>query len=384
MQRAAAPTALAALFLAAATLPAATTAAPILGQHPQAAPHAGQQVQPDRLLANLGALPPHRAGHGSPEDVAGLRQAEQWLIARLGDLGYQPETQDVPRPRRLANLTPPDAPTPRNIWVDLPATIQPPTADAETPGQPGDATKDAPEANAGPIVVMAHLDAVRGSPGVDDNATGVAALLELAAVLRDRDRRRPIRLLFTTLEEVGLVGAEHHVRQTILPAIARGHPRVSGALSVDMIGYYSDEPGSQRSPLEAIPGLVEVPDRGDFLALVGLSAHRAFTGALAHAMRQAQPEAPVVVADFFAFPVPDIMRSDHARFLAVGLPGAMLTDTANFRNPHYHKPTDTIDTIDHERYTRAVRQLAGAVDLLASWRSWPEPPPLPTATEPGT
>lgn len=300
------------------------------------------RVDGPRALATLEEIPTKRAGYRTPEDVAGLRRAEEMVADRLIALGYEPQFQDVERPPRIALTTPPDAPTPRNIWVDLPGE--------------GDHALEW-------LVVMAHLDAVVGSPGADDNGTGVVALLELAANLRERPRERSLRLLFTTLEEVGLQGARAHCVEWLEPKVEAGQMRIYGGISLDLLGYYSDEPGSQRSPLPPIDG-VEQPDRGDFLALVGIRRHQAFTQDFSRFMREAEPDAPVVVIDMFVVPPPDILRSDHAEFLIRGWPGAMLTDTANFRNPHYHKPTDTVETIDRERFVRAIGQIVGATDAM--------------------
>ncbi|MEO1007715.1 MAG: M20/M25/M40 family metallo-hydrolase [Planctomycetota bacterium] len=344
-----------ALAIAAVLAPVLAVATPASAQDANPAPTAQDLVDGNRVMAALRALPEARAGRSTPEDVAGLLETEEYVLTQLRGMGYDPITEDVARPERIARTTPPDAPTPRNIYVDLEGS--------------GDLAKNT-------IILLAHIDAVSGSPGADDNGTGTAALLELARVLKDQPRRRSIRLLFTTLEEAGLIGARHHVRRTITPAIAEGDIIVDGALSLEMLGYFSDEPGSQQSPIPAIEGVYEPPDRGDFLALVGLRQHRDFTDVLANAMRRAEPEAKILQADFFGFAAPDIMRSDHAEFWRLGLPAAMFTDTANFRNPHYHQASDTIETIDRARYIRAVRQVAGAVQELSMLKDWPKAPPL--------
>lgn len=310
-------------------------------QHPQ---HPWHHVESARAMEMLAQLPTQRAGHRTPEDTAGLQRAEEWVLERLRTLGCEPQTQDVPRPDRIANLTPEEAPTPRNIWVDLPGD--------------GELAREW-------LVVMAHIDARLGSPGADDNGTGVVALLEMARLIKDRARQRSVRLLFTTLEEAGLLGARKHVADTIEPKVEAGEMTVFGAISLEMLGYYSDEPGSQRSPLPPMEGF-EQPDRGDFLAILGVKRHQEFSQGLAAAMLEAEPEAKVLPIDMFVVPPPDLMRSDHAEFLIRGWPGVMLTDTANFRNPHYHQATDTVDTIDEERFARAISQVIGAVDLLAN------------------
>ena len=302
------------------------------------------RVDEARVMDLLASLPTARAGHGSYEGVAGLRQTEGLVLEHLRVLGYEPQTQDVPRPERLAMTTPLGAPTPRNIWVDLPGT-------GERAGEL--------------LVMMAHMDAVVGSPGADDNGTGVVALLEMARLLKDRPRQRTLRILFTTLEETGLHGARLHATQSIQPEVDAGTTTVVGGVSVEMLGYYSDEPGSQRSPLPPMEGF-QPPERGDFLALLGVRRHQAFTQTLTKAMLEAEPQAKVLTIDMFLVPPPDLLRSDHAEWLIRGWPGAMLTDTANFRNPHYHQATDTVETIDGPRFARAVSQIIGATDTMAN------------------
>ncbi|MFI4915922.1 MAG: M20/M25/M40 family metallo-hydrolase [Phycisphaerales bacterium JB060] len=330
-----------------ATLSIAWLAVPgvVWAQAEQAVP-AGpwHTVDTARAMAMLAELPVTRAGHRTPEDTAGLQRTEALVLEKLRALGYEPQTQEVPRPQRIARLTPEEAPTPRNIWVDLPGE--------------GELASEW-------LVVMAHADAVVGSPGADDNGTGVVALLEMARMLKDRPRQRSVRLLFTTLEEAGLHGARKHASETIGPRVESGAMAVFGAISLEMLGYYSDEPGSQRSPLPPMDGL-EQPDRGDFLAILGVKRHQDFSRALMQAMLEAEPQAKVLPIDMFVVPPPDLMRSDHAEFLIRGWPGVMLTDTANFRNPHYHQASDTVDTIDKERFARAISQVIGAVDRLAN------------------
>ncbi|MEQ8316242.1 MAG: M20/M25/M40 family metallo-hydrolase [Phycisphaerales bacterium] len=313
------------------------------GQQAQPAEARWHEVAADAVMALLAELPTQRAGYRTPEDAQGLRDTEELVLGKLRAMGLEPQTQEVTLPERLAQITPEEAPTPRNIWVDLPGE--------------GELASEW-------LVVMAHTDAYFGSPGADDNGTGVVALLEAARLLHDRPRQRSIRLLFTTLEETGLIGAREHVVEHLEPAVDRGELSIYGAISLEMLGYYSDEPGSQRSPLPPMEGF-RPPDRGDFLAILGVRRHQPFTQALAAAMLEAEPEAGVLAIDFFVVPPPDLMRSDHAEFLIRGWPGAMLTDTANFRNPNYHTANDTLETIDRDRFARAVSQVISAIDSLA-------------------
>jgi Zn-dependent M28 family amino/carboxypeptidase len=242
------------------------------------------------------------------------------------------------------------------------------------------------------IVVGAHFDAVPLAPGADDNGSGVAALLELARAykaLHDAGwtQGSTIRLVFFNLEEVGLVGSAHHVEQWKIkslgldrkpdaaegataqkPAAPKAPPvreRISLMLSLECLGFFSDEPNSQNSPFKPIPGVFEPPTVADNIVLVTIAKHQGMCKDLEAAMLKAAPALKIFRADFSPLPLPDLMRSDHAPFMLAGVPAFMVTDTANFRNPNYHKPTDTVDTLDLPRLTLVTQAVAGAVWELA-------------------
>ncbi|MDX2130776.1 MAG: M20/M25/M40 family metallo-hydrolase [Planctomycetota bacterium] len=318
-------------------------------------------VERDRLVEFIKALPQARSPMGDQAHQDGLRRAEALVRDRLVALGLTPVEQPFPwRPRPTRpTQTPgeavpaaPPEPAPEQTWHNY---------IVEFPG-----TDLADEV----LVLGAHFDAVPNSPGADDNATGAAALMELARVLKDVPRRRTLRLCFFNLEEVGLVGSRAYV-QSLSPA---ERARVVGMVSLEMLGYYSDKPGSQQSPIPPIEGVWDPPTVGDTIAVVGLARDRAFSQPLMAAMRDAEPALKITPVDFLPVPVPDMMRSDHAPFVHSGLAGFMLTDTANFRNPHYHTPGDTLDTLDLARYELVVRALAGAATSLGNAESWKPAP----------
>lgn len=350
--------------------PGATAIAPAPG------PEAG--VVRERLLEELAALPTKRSPNGGPAHRDGLRRTEELLLEKLRGLGYQPRTHDVDylgSGRADRGKTPDDPaaepPKPwRNIIVEIPGTTRPDEV----------------------LVFGAHFDAVVRSPGADDNGTGTVALLEMARLLKDRPMQRTLRLVFFNLEEVGLVGSrayvqsiEHEIKGEIDPAAAGGGSggsgeaegaasaepvrkpptrRFLGMVSIDGVGYFTDEPNSQRSPIPE-SRLFKPPTVGDFIAMGGIGRHRTFSQALTRAMRAAAPELKVVTVDFLPIAPPDLLRSDHAPFLAAGVPAVILADTANFRSPHYHEPTDTVETLDMKRYTFVVQALVGAAHRLA-------------------
>jgi hypothetical protein len=323
------------------------------------------------LMDSLRSLPTKRSPYGSMEHIEGLARTEELILGRLRAMGYVPTTQDVKwaLPRRDQADAPEDAPGSKA------------GADAITPAEPRiwrNIVADLPGAKAPRevLIVGAHFDAVQRSPGADDNGTGTAALLEIASVLHGTPRNRTIRFIFFNLEEVGLVGSQTYVNRWRTEQMDAGSDkaeRIIGMISLEMLGYYTDAPESQKSPIKAIPGVFEPSTVGDFIAIVGLQQHQGFSRALAAAMQEATPGIKITLVDFLPLPVPDMARSDHAPFWLAGQPAVMMTDTANFRNPHYHKATDTIDTIDAARFTLVAESVARAVAVIADQESPAKP-----------
>jgi len=342
-----------------------------------AAPHT--LVQTDRLVETIKALPTKRAAMASDEHKAGLRQTEAWLFDQLTAMGLAPQRHSFVWGSPAALVGEPTVGeadlTWNNIIVDLKGTDLPQEV----------------------LVVGAHFDAVPMGPGADDNATGTAAVLELARVLKDRPMRRTVRLALFNLEEAGLVGSSAYVvdwrkKNPVrlpatpggeIPPLPPGQETIHGMMSLEMLGYFSDEPNSQRSPLPAQPGVFEPPTVGDSIAVVGLQRDRSFIRKLATAFAKAEPDLKVTKVDFLPTPIPDMTRSDHRPFMAMKVPAVMVTDTANFRNPNYHKATDTLDTLDLKRYTQVVRAVAAAVYTLAEPAGTaPDPAPAPAPAAP--
>ncbi|MCM1982814.1 M28 family peptidase [Lyngbya confervoides] len=209
-----------------------------------------------------------------------------------------------------------------------------------------------------PLIMAAHYDAVPGSPGADDNATGLAALLEIAHVLQPYPTRRTRIFIAFDLEEYGLLGSQAYVKQLR----AQGQ-RVKLMLSLEMLGYQNSQPGSQGYP----PGLgAFYPTAGNFIALVGnLSAIPAM-GTLARALRQAGAPCQWLPVPLRGFPLPITRRSDHAAFWDLGASAIMVTDTADLRNPHYHQPSDRIQTLDLGFFRSVTQGLAMGLLTLAA------------------
>ncbi len=205
------------------------------------------------------------------------------------------------------------------------------------------------------IVLMgAHYDTVSGSPGADDNASGVAALLELGRRCMGARPQRTIRLAAFVNEEppfffVGKMGSAVYAR-----AAKRRGDDIRAMFSLEMLGCYSDAPGSQAYPPFIGRGR---PDRGDFIGFVAnLRSRRLLARALA-AFR-ASTDFPAEGVATFGW-LPGIHWSDHLSFWRRGYRALMVTDTAFFRNPHYHSPRDTPEKLDYPRMAAVAEGLAG-------------------------
>lgn len=214
-------------------------------------------------------------------------------------------------------------------------------------------------ADAAPLILAAHYDTVAGSPGADDNASGLAVMLETARSVLGTSLQRPVRCIAFCLEEEDLTGSRAyaaHLRDT--------NQTIHGAIVLECVGYARTEPGSQATP----PGLpIKVPTVGDFLAIVGNEASALLVTALQGSARQHVPglkTVPLVVPGR-GEALPDTRRSDHAAFWDHGFQAVMLTDTANFRNPHYHRSTDRIETLDFAFMEQVVGCLTPATAQLA-------------------
>jgi len=210
------------------------------------------------------------------------------------------------------------------------------------------------------VVVGAHYDTVPQTPGADDNASAVAALLELAGLCRDLRPARTVRFVAFTLEEPPAFFTPHQGSRVYARSLRRRRERVAAMVALEMLGYYSDEPRSQRFPL--FPLRWFYPTSGNFVAVIGNLRSRALARQVAQAMR-AGTDLPV---EWLAGPavVPGLALSDHASFWLHGYPAVMVTDTAFYRNPHYHRPSDRPETLDFGRMARCVEGLGRAVGEL--------------------
>ena len=213
-----------------------------------------------------------------------------------------------------------------------------------------------------PLLIGAHYDTVSGSPGADDNASGLIVLLEVASRLRAQPLTRPVWLVAFCLEEQDRLGSQAFASR--LKAEGR---ELAGAIILECVGFARSEAGTQQPPPD-VP--IAVPTQGDFLAVVGNEASRPL-------VRQLEQEAQRHASQFKTLSLvvpgrgeamPHTRRSDHASFWDAGYPAVVLTDTANFRNPHYHRETDTVDTLNLEFLSNVVATVTAAAIQIAGAR----------------
>jgi hypothetical protein len=201
------------------------------------------------------------------------------------------------------------------------------------------------------LVIGAHYDSHGDTPGADDNASGIAGLLELAHLLGHSAPSRPVELVAYTLEEPPHFRTPHMGSVWHARALQAAGRDVELMLSLEMIGYFSDRPGSQAYPLAAMK--LGYPDRGNFIALVGRFGDFALSRSVKAAMSGAS-ELPV-----YSLNAPSLVQGvdfyDHRSYWAQGYPALMVTDTAFMRNQNYHGAGDTFDKLDYKRMAMVVQ-----------------------------
>jgi len=206
------------------------------------------------------------------------------------------------------------------------------------------------------IEIGAHYDTVPGSPGADDNSSGVAALLELARVLKDAEPAKTIRLCFFAAEEAGLVGSGVHVDN----ALERKED-IEAFLNLDSVGFASDAEDSQAAPVRIVL-VTWMPSVGDFVTVIGNWSSGSLGNLFEDAADTYVPDLPLYSANRIGGFFQDGHRSDHAHYWEAGIPALFLTDTGEFRSDRYHMPYDTADTLDYD-FLRKIAVATGATAL---------------------
>ncbi|MCI0650828.1 MAG: M20/M25/M40 family metallo-hydrolase [Planctomycetes bacterium] len=213
----------------------------------------------------------------------------------------------------------------------------------------------------GAIVVGAHYDTVPGSPGADDNASGVALLLEVARALAGAAPDRDLRFVAFACEEPPHFQTESMGSKRYADALAGGGAKVDAMISLESLGYFRDEKGSQQYP--AIVGLF-FPSRGNFVGVVGNLGASSLVTRIGKLLIE-HSSLPVECASLPAW-IAGVDWSDHWSFALHDVPAVMLTDTAPFRNPHYHMGSDLPDTLHYGALTALAESLPKVIAALAA------------------
>jgi Zn-dependent M28 family amino/carboxypeptidase len=209
------------------------------------------------------------------------------------------------------------------------------------------------------VIVGAHYDSVDGSPGADDNASGVAGMLALARRFAKGKPARTLRFVAWVNEEPPHFQTRSMGSYVYAKRCRARNERIVAALSLEMLGYYDDAPGSQQypPPLSAL-----YPDTANFIGVAGNIGSRSLVNQCIKAFRanSAFPAQAAVLPEM----IPQTGWSDQWSFWQFGFPALMVTDTALYRNPHYHLFSDTPEKLDYERMAAVVEGLASVVRVL--------------------
>ena len=207
------------------------------------------------------------------------------------------------------------------------------------------------------IVVGAHYDAAGPYPGADDNASGVAGLIELAHLLGRTSLPRRVELVAFTLEEPPYFATDRMGSAVHAASLKRQGVPVRAMFCLEMIGYFTDAPGSQGFPAPALKPFY--PSRGNFITVAGNTGQGALARRVKKVMRGAS-SLPVYSINAPAS-LSGIDFSDHRNYWEAGYPAVMITDTAFYRNKNYHTPQDTPETLDYRRMAMVVQGVYAAV-----------------------
>jgi Zn-dependent M28 family amino/carboxypeptidase len=279
-----------------------------------------------RVVETLAGKYPSRHG-GNPKVLNG---AASFIEQEFASLGYQVQTQWYES----------DGEQVRNIIV-------------EKKGQnPENAS----------IVIGAHYDTVAGTPGADDNATGIAGLIELSRLLKEHKNNRTIRFVAFPHEEPPYFYTQQMGSRQYAQRLKESGESIFAMLTLEMIGY-AGEGFRQLYPAPLLRILGRYPKKGNYIALVSnLSSARVLS-----MVRKAMRQRGTVGVESLSAPgfIPPLFLSDHSSFWKYGFPALMITDTAFLRNPHYHSSTDTADTLNYEFLANVVDAVYAAVLALA-------------------
>jgi hypothetical protein len=211
-------------------------------------------------------------------------------------------------------------------------------------------------------VVGAHYDSVTGTVGADDNASAVAVQLETARELADPQNRKRLTAAVTfvsfALEEPPLYGTRYMGSRVYAAKARKANTPIDGMICLEMVGYTCRTPGCQGYPFPLM--FLGYPEKGDFIGIVGNFRSRPFARKLLESFRQNRHLPAIsLTVPFDGWLMPTVRLSDHASFWRRGYRAVMVTDSAFYRNPHYHMPSDTMETLDLDFMARLVESLVG-------------------------
>ncbi len=305
-------------------------------REPLADASAHEQQLSERLESHVRTLA-GEIGERNMQRGEALEAAADYVAAQFRAAGYEPTRQTYRLSGKAAESL--AGTSADNVVAELPGTQRPDEI----------------------VVVGAHYDSIMGSPGADDNASGVAALLQLARLFRERPQPRTLRFIAFVNEEPPYFLSEDMGSAAYAAAARERGDDLTAMMALDGIAYFSNEPESQRYPVPG-PDLV-YPDRGHFIGFVtrvrdAPLLKRAIGAFRAHAS---------IPSEGTALPgmLPGIGWSDHWAFWQQDVPAFLVTDTLPFRYPHYHSAADTPDKLDYLRLARVTAGLEAVMERLA-------------------
>lgn len=258
--------------------------------------------------------------------VEALSQTVSYLESSLSDYGYKPAEQEyIVDNEKMKNI------------------------EAELPGR----SKEL-------VIVCAHYDSVYGTPGANDNGSGVAATLELARQMAGTKPEKTIRFVFFGTEEPPFFSSKNMGSYHYAARCKERGENISALLDLETLGYYTEEPNSQHYPSNFVPGY---PTTGNFIVFVGNLSSRSLVETCVKTFRETTkfPSEGVAAPEW----VNGVDWADQYWFWKLGYPGVMITDTAPYRYPYYHDIKDTPDKITYPKYARVVGGLSKVLSALA-------------------
>lgn len=215
------------------------------------------------------------------------------------------------------------------------------------------------------VLVGAHYDTEAQTPGADDNASGVAVVLALAEWFSVHRPDATVRFVLFVNEEAPYMWTEWMGSFVHARASQSRGDRIAGAICLDMVGYFTDEALDDRLAVMAAQGGLDLPDRGDFIAIAAWDVSAEMVGVVGAAWEESGAAVRGVRA-VVDEGVGDVARSDQWSFWQVGYPAVLITDTGEFRNPHYHAASDRAETLDYEKMAEVAVGLRAAVEAVGA------------------